>query len=395
MLDDSRRAGAARPRARSRPTLPRARRAVVCLDADADAIAAERDERLDDRRARRRPRLRHLHLRLDRPAQGGRSRSTARWSTSCTRCSSDRADAGRRACCRSPRLSFDIAGLELLAAADRGRPAVVVAAARARPDGAQLRRRCSTRRASPCCRRRPSTLAQLLDEPGWRARPGLQDPRAAARRCRATWPTRLVAARGVELWNLYGPTETTVWSTHRSALGAARRRSPSAGRSPTRSVYVLDARPAAGRRSACRASSTSAARAWRAATSPAGADRRAVRPDPFGARRARGSTAPAIWRATCRTATLEFLGRIDHQVKMRGFRIELGEIEAVLGAHPAVREAAVVVREDTPATSASSPTSSHARGRSRPERSCAPTFGSEAARVHGARARSWCWTPCR
>ncbi|HYO56343.1 non-ribosomal peptide synthetase [Archangium sp.] len=45
---------------------------------------------------------------------------------------------------------------------------------------------------------------------------------------------------------------------------------------------------------------------------------------------------------------MEFLGRIDHQVKVRGFRIELGEIEAVLGQHPAVRELVVVVREEGP-----------------------------------------------
>jgi amino acid adenylation domain-containing protein/non-ribosomal peptide synthase protein (TIGR01720 family) len=46
--------------------------------------------------------------------------------------------------------------------------------------------------------------------------------------------------------------------------------------------------------------------------------------------------------------TIEFLGRIDHQVKIRGFRIELGEIEAALRAHPEVREAVVLAREDTP-----------------------------------------------
>src|SRR5579884_283942 len=46
--------------------------------------------------------------------------------------------------------------------------------------------------------------------------------------------------------------------------------------------------------------------------------------------------------------TLEFLGRIDHQVKLRGYRIELGEIEAVLSRHVAIRECAVLVREDTP-----------------------------------------------
>ena len=45
---------------------------------------------------------------------------------------------------------------------------------------------------------------------------------------------------------------------------------------------------------------------------------------------------------------LEFLGRLDHQVKVRGFRIELGEIEACLGRHPGVQEVVVLAREDSP-----------------------------------------------
>src|SRR6185436_13441485 len=40
--------------------------------------------------------------------------------------------------------------------------------------------------------------------------------------------------------------------------------------------------------------------------------------------------------------TIEFLGRIDQQVKLRGFRIELGEIEAVLAQHPSLRECVVL-----------------------------------------------------
>lgn len=49
-----------------------------------------------------------------------------------------------------------------------------------------------------------------------------------------------------------------------------------------------------------------------------------------------------------RDGNLEFLGRIDFQVKVRGYRIELGEIETVLSRHPAIGEVVTIVREDIP-----------------------------------------------
>jgi len=71
-------------------------------------------------------------------------------------------------------------------------------------------------------------------------------------------------------------------------------------------------------------------------------------PDPFGsvpgARLYR--TGDRVRRLA--SGELEFLGRLDHQVKIRGMRVEPGEVETVLREHPAVGEAVVVARDDPP-----------------------------------------------
>jgi amino acid adenylation domain-containing protein len=71
-------------------------------------------------------------------------------------------------------------------------------------------------------------------------------------------------------------------------------------------------------------------------------------PDPV-----RGDPKARLYKTgdSCRylpDGNIEYLGRLDFQVKIRGNRIELGEIEALLGQHPAVREVVVTAREDTP-----------------------------------------------
>ncbi|MFP2933044.1 amino acid adenylation domain-containing protein, partial [Pyxidicoccus sp. 3LG] len=155
-------------------------------------------------------------------------------------------------------------------------------------------------------------------------------------------------APGAVLVNGYGPTENTTFTAcHRLEAGATFGASVPIGRpiSNTR-VYVLDAglKPVApGVPGELYTGGDGLAWGYLGR-----ADLTAERfvPNPFAAGERLYRTGDKVrWLDD---GTLEFLGRVDFQVKVRGFRIEPGEIEAVLRLHARVQEAIVVVREDSP-----------------------------------------------
>nr|WP_277991511.1 non-ribosomal peptide synthetase [Corallococcus macrosporus] len=161
----------------------------------------------------------------------------------------------------------------------------------------------------------------------------------------ATWET-LAAAPGTRTFNVYGPTECTVDATAFAVRPGTR---PTLG-GPLLNVrtYVLDAglRPLpVGVAGELFIAGAGLARGYLG--QPALTAERFV-PDPFAA-----TPGERLYRTGDKSrwsedGTLEYLGRIDFQVKLRGFRIELGEIEAQLRQHPGLAQALVLVREDVP-----------------------------------------------
>ncbi|MET0399846.1 MAG: amino acid adenylation domain-containing protein, partial [Longimicrobiaceae bacterium] len=146
--------------------------------------------------------------------------------------------------------------------------------------------------------------------------------------------------------NLYGPTEDTTYSTYAVVPRDAGRVTVGRPVANTR-ILVLDAELGlvpVGVVGELYLAGDGLARGY--ANRP---DLTAERflPDPF------GEPGGRMYRVTDRVrlladGELEYLGRSDFQVKVRGFRIEPGEIEGVLLAHPGVRAAVVVAREDAP-----------------------------------------------
>ncbi|TMC21726.1 MAG: amino acid adenylation domain-containing protein [Chloroflexi bacterium] len=165
-----------------------------------------------------------------------------------------------------------------------------------------------------------------------------------------------------QLVNMYGITETTVHVTYYPITQTdvqVHRGSIIGGPLPAVQCYVLDAHQQlvpSGIAGELYIGGVGLARGyWQNASLTA---ERFV-PHPFAGAIARASAQPGarLYRTGdlvryLPTGRLEYLGRIDSQVKLRGFRIELGEVEATLQAHPAVKEAVVVLREEDEARKA-------------------------------------------
>ena len=235
---------------------------------------------------------------------------------------------------------FDIAGLELLLPIVTG-GRVVLATRPTTLDGVALAKLIDECGAT-VLQATPATW-QMLIASGWHGRRTLKAlcggeslPRELA---------RSIQTRTASLWNLYGPTETTIWSCIEEVTDEP---GPvSIGRPIAHTqVYILNEEFApvpAGLSGEIFIGGDGVAQAyWQRP------DLTAERflPDPF-------SEGGRIYRTGdlaryLPDGRIEYLGRLDHQVKIRGLRVELGEIETALKSHDHVRQALVVAKTYNP-----------------------------------------------
>ena len=193
----------------------------------------------------------------------------------------------------------------------------------------------------------PSLYASVLAESRAEDLASLRTAIVAGESC----PKALLAAHaskapGASLFNEYGPTETTVWSTVYACPPEAVGSSVPIGRPIANTqIYLLDENrepvPVGAPGEIFIGGDGVTRGYWR---QPALTAERFVS-NPFGVGTSRVYRTGDLARHLP-DGNLEFLGRVDHQVKIRGVRVEPAQIEAVLEKHAQVRQAVVVARED-------------------------------------------------
>ncbi|MFS2054307.1 amino acid adenylation domain-containing protein, partial [Variovorax sp. CT11-76] len=190
----------------------------------------------------------------------------------------------------------------------------------------------------------PSMLQAFLAHPGIESRTRLRYIICGGEAMPAeTQKEALRRLAGASLQNLYGPTETTIHVTRWTCRDDGESLVP-IGRpiSDTR-AWVLDAELNRVPRGVAGELYLGGVNLARGYLNRAGLSAERFVADPFGQGDRLYRTGDLVrWNAE---GQIEYLGRIDHQVKIRGLRIELGEIEAQLAAQPEVRESVVVAKE--------------------------------------------------
>jgi len=236
-------------------------------------------------------------------------------------------------------LTFDIAAAELLLPLCVG-ARVVICDRQATADGAALASLIEST-GTTVLQATPATWRMLV-EAGWKGTPHLR------MLCGGEVLSRDLAealmARGEVLFNFYGPTETTIWSTVQR-VGSGRGPVPIGRPLANTEIRLLDCglEPVPiGVPGEIFIGGTGVARGYlKGAASTASQ----FVPHPLA-----GMAGERLYRTGdlaryLPDGSLEFLGRLDSQVKVRGYRIELREIEAVLGSHPEVGQSVVTVVE--------------------------------------------------
>jgi amino acid adenylation domain-containing protein len=240
-------------------------------------------------------------------------------------------------------VSFDIAALELLLplyagatvciAVEPGNPACLLA-------DFELYR--------PTVMQATPATWKLLIAAGWKGDPDLKI--LCGGEALDTDLARSLLVRSQSLWNMYGPTETTIWSAALRIEQVGWTAIPIGRPIQNTSFYVFDTL----------GEPTPFGVAGELWISGEGLSRGYLNRPDLTADRFMFKSFPELTQAGSsvrlyrtgdlvryrKDGTLDFLGRMDHQVKLRGFRIELGEIESVLRNFPGVVDTVTLLREN-------------------------------------------------